>query len=60
MLFADQALHLLGSGFRRARNLADYEGSDVEEAKARECVECAERLLADVGAWLKKNRTDLI
>jgi hypothetical protein len=29
-------------GFRRARNLADYEGAEVEEAKARECPQCAE------------------
>ena len=47
-------------GFRRARNLADYEGADVEEAKARECTEWAARLIADVYAWIKKNRPDLL
>ena len=47
-------------GFRRARNLADYEGAEVEEAKARECAECAERLIKDVRDWLKKNRPDLL
>ena len=47
-------------GFRRARNLADYEGTEVEEAKARECAEWAAQLIADVRAWLKKNRPDLL
>jgi hypothetical protein len=46
--------------FRRARNLADYEGAEVEEAKARECAEWAARLIADVRTWLKKNRPDLL
>jgi hypothetical protein len=46
--------------FRRARNLADYEGAEVEEAKARECAEWATRLIADVRAWLKKNRPELL
>jgi hypothetical protein len=45
--------------FRRAHNLADYEGADVEEAKARECAEWAAQLITDVGAWIKKNRPDL-
>lgn len=47
-------------GFRRARNLADYEGTEVEEAKARECAEWAAQLIADVRAWLKKNRHELL
>jgi hypothetical protein len=47
-------------GFRRARNLADYEGAEVEEAKARECLQWAEALIADVRAWMKKNRPDLV
>ena len=46
--------------FRRARNLADYEGAEVEEAKARECAESAAQLIADVRAWLTKNRPDLL
>jgi uncharacterized protein (UPF0332 family) len=50
----------LFDGFRRARNLVDYEGNPVEERLVKECVEAAERLLADVRAWLKKNRPDLI
>jgi hypothetical protein len=50
----------LFDGFRRARNLTDYEGNPVEERLVKECVESAERLLADVRAWLKKNRPDLI
>lgn len=47
-------------GFRRARNLADYEGTEVEEAKAGECAECAGQLIKDVRDWLKKNRPDLL
>jgi hypothetical protein len=47
-------------GFRRARNLADYEGAEVEEAKASECAECARGLIKDVRDWLKKNRPDLL
>jgi uncharacterized protein (UPF0332 family) len=50
----------LFDGFRRARNLTDYEGNPVEERLVKECVEAAESLLADVRAWLKKNRPDLI
>lgn len=50
----------LFDGFRRARNLADYEGNPPEDRLVGECVEAAERLLADVRAWLKKNRPDLI
>ena len=49
----------LFDGFRRARNLADYEGNPPEDSLVAECVEAAERLLADVRAWLKKNRPDL-
>ena len=47
-------------GFRRARNLTDYEGAEVEDAKARECIEMAGVLIADVRGWLKKNRPDLV
>lgn len=47
-------------GFRRVRNLADYEGAEVEEAKAGECAECARQLIKDVRDWLKKNRPDLL
>lgn len=46
--------------FRRARNLADYEGAEVEAAKAHECAEWAQQLIADVHAWLKKSRPDLL
>ena len=49
----------LFEGFRRARNLADYEGNPPEDRLVAECVEAAERLLADVRAWVKKNRPDL-
>jgi hypothetical protein len=45
--------------FRRARNVADYEGEPVEHSKLIECIEAARQLLADVRAWLKANRPDL-
>ena len=47
-------------GFRRARNLSDYEGEPVEEAKVRECVEWAEALLENVRNWLKTNKPELL
>ena len=50
----------LFDAFRRARNLADYEGDPVEERLVSECVSAAQALLADVRAWLKRNRSDLL
>ncbi len=50
----------LFDGFRRARNLADYEGDPVGERLVIECIEAAGRLLAELRAWLKKNRPDLL
>jgi hypothetical protein len=49
----------LFDAFRRARNLADYEGDPIEERLVLECIESAQRLLAEVRAWIKKNRPDL-
>lgn len=46
--------------FRRARNLSDYEGEPVEDAKVGECVQWADALLAEVRRWLKDNRPDLL
>ncbi len=46
----------LYDGFRRARNLADYEGNPPEDRLVAECIEAAERLLADLRAWIKKNK----
>jgi hypothetical protein len=50
----------LYDAFRRARNLADYEGNPPEDRMVQECVEAAGRLLADVRTWIKKNRPNLI
>jgi hypothetical protein len=47
-------------GFRRARNLSDYEGEPVEDAKVRECVEWASALLANVREWIAKNHPELL
>ena len=46
--------------YRRARNVADYEGDPVEERLVAECSEAANNLHADVRAWLKENRPDLL
>jgi uncharacterized protein (UPF0332 family) len=47
-------------GFRRARNLSDYEGQPVEDAKVRECIEWAEDLLQSVRSWIKNNQPGLL
>lgn len=47
-------------GFRRARNLSDYEGEPVQDAKVRECVEWAQALLDEVRGWLRSNQPDLL
>src|SRR4051812_37307600 len=46
--------------FRRARNMSDYEGEPVEDAKVRECIEWAEALLSNVRSWIKKNKPKLL
>jgi len=46
--------------YRSTRNLSDYKGVPVQQSVANDCVEDAARLLADVRAWTKKNRFDLI
>jgi hypothetical protein len=46
--------------FRRARNLSDYQGELVEDAKVRECIEWAEALFKDVVTWLKSNHPELL
>ena len=46
-------------GFRRARNLSDYEGEPVEDAKVRECIEWAESLLENVRGWIKSHQPEL-
>lgn len=39
--------------YRKARNQMDYRGVPVSDAVARECVEEAGRLLAEVRAWIE-------
>ncbi len=46
--------------FRRARNLADYEGDPIEEKAVAACIGTAETLLADVRSWMKAHRSDLL
>jgi hypothetical protein len=43
--------------YRKARNQSDYRGVSVSDAVARECAEEADRLLADVRAWINARRT---
>jgi hypothetical protein len=51
--------HLLYDGFRRARNLGDCEGVEVETQVVVECIAAAESLLGEVRGWLKKNHAKL-
>ncbi len=46
--------------FRRARNLSDYEGEPVEDAKTHECIAWAEILLENVRSWIKGNHPELL
>lgn len=45
---------------RRQRNVADYTGDDVDESTAEACITEAKRLVADVVAWRKAHRPELI
>lgn len=45
---------------RKQRNLADYEGEPVTAQTVVDCLAQARMLLADLTAWLAKNRPDLI
>ena len=46
--------------FRRARNLSDYEGEPVEDAKVRECIDWAELLAENVRTWIRNNQPGLL
>jgi hypothetical protein len=44
---------------RKQRNLADYEGDPVTSGTVSDCLAQARQILADVKAWLAKNRPEL-
>lgn len=48
---------LLLDAYRKARNQSDYRGVPVPDVVARECVEEARRLLAEVHAWIEVRRS---
>ena len=50
---------ILLDALRKQRNLADYEGEPVTAQSVGECLAQAQRLLADVKAWLKTNKPGL-
>jgi len=50
---------VLLDAMRKQRNLADYEGNPVTAQTVAECLTQARRLVADVKAWLVKNKPDL-
>ena len=50
---------ILLDALRKQRNLADYEGEPVTAQSVAECLAQAQRLLADVKAWLKANKPGL-
>jgi hypothetical protein len=45
--------------YRAARNQADYAGTPVSDAVAKECVAEARKTLGDVRAWIAANRPEL-
>jgi uncharacterized protein (UPF0332 family) len=45
---------------RRQRNVADYTGDEIDESTAEHYIKEANRLLEEVIAWRKSNRTELI
>lgn len=46
---------LLYDRFRRARNVADYEGDPIEDKVVEECVAAAQSLLGEVRKWIAAN-----
>ena len=44
---------------RKQRNLADYQGDSVPEQTAAECFGQAQKMLADVKAWLAAKKPTL-
>jgi hypothetical protein len=58
---ADSSLIYQFDGFRKKRNLSEYERTGmVSEAEATEMLELAKNLREDVKAWLRANHPDLI
>lgn len=51
---------ILLDALRKQRNLADYEGEPVTAQSVSECLAQAQRLLADIKAWLKNHKPDLL
>lgn len=45
-------------GYRKARNQSDYRGIPASDVVANECVQHAQRLLADVRAWFDARRVN--
>ncbi|HEV3106000.1 MAG TPA: hypothetical protein VGZ01_09945 [Trinickia sp.] len=45
---------------RKQRNLSDYSGVLVLDSAMRECLESAANLLADVRAWVRANKPELL
>lgn len=45
---------------RNKRNLSDYTGKDIDPASLATCIQEAERLLGEVGAWLAEHHPELL
>ncbi|MGH8454410.1 MAG: DNA-binding protein [Nevskiales bacterium] len=45
--------------FRRKRHVIDYSGEDADPSEVRDTTAAAKALLADVRAWIAKNRPEL-
>lgn len=55
----DRARMQVLDAHRRKRHVIEYSGEDAEPTEVRDAVTAARALLADVKAWLKKNRPEL-
>lgn len=44
---------------RNKRNLSDYTGKEIDPASLATCIQEAEQLLVEVGAWLASNHPEL-
>jgi hypothetical protein len=56
----DRETVIILDALRKQRNVADYSGDIVPESAVKECVAQGESLLADVSAWLRQHKPELI
>ena len=57
---ADSGRVVVLDALRRQRNINDYTGDGVDDSTVENCIAEAKRLIADVRAWRKAHRPELI